>query len=440
MDGLKRAMTLPGLTLLAAGACIGSGIFMTPNDVAAEIGRADWILAAWCLGGVISLTGALSYAELGAMFPQAGGVYVYIREAMGKLPAFLYGWVFLTVINTGALAGLGIGLTGFLGYYIEMSAFAQMLTAITVIISLSLINVLGINVSQWLISGLTTIKILVLIAIVFLALSLGETPTSAIQEGALRDFRVSGFFAALVGVLWSFGGWYHATFLAGETRDPQRTVPRALVMGVLLVTVVYVGANWAYMKSLSMDTLIGSERVAADAVGAILPVAGKVVSAMVILSIIGTISIYTMSAPRIYFAMARDGIFFKALARIHPQYRTPHVAIIVQAILAVVLLLLWKTFANLITYVTFIDMVFLLMGGVCLFIFRRTLADRERPFRLPLAPVITGFFLLTGTAFVISVLIERPIQSIAGLAVLASGVLVYYVYRAYGAGRDQEAG
>jgi len=432
MDGLKRAMTLPGLTLLAAGACIGSGIFMTPNAVAAEIGRADWILAAWSLGGVISLTGALSYAELGAMFPQAGGVYVYIREAMGKLPAFLYGWVFLTVINTGALAGLGIGLTGFLGYYIEMSAVAQMLTAITVIISLSLINVLGINVSQWLISGLTTIKITVLIAIVVLALSLGEAPASALQEGALRDFKVSGFFAALVGVLWSFGGWYHATFLAGETREPQRTVPRALVMGVLLVTVVYVGANWAYMKSLSMDSLIGSERVAADAVGAILPMAGKVVSAMVILSIVGTISIYTMSAPRIYFAMARDGIFFKSLARIHPTYRTPHVAIIVQAFLAVLLLLLWKTFSNLITYVTFIDMVFLLLGGVCLFIFRRTRPQLDRPFRLPLAGVVTGFFLLSGMAFVVSVLIERPIQSIAGLAVLASGVVVYYIYRAIG--------
>ncbi len=434
MEKLKRALTLPGLTMIAAGACIGSGIFMTPNGVASEVPDAGLILLVWFLGGVITITGSLTFAELGSMYPKAGGVYVYIRDAFGPLMAFLYGWVFLTVINTGALAALGVACVDFLGFFVEIGADAQMWIAAGIIISLSLINILGINVSQWIISGLTGLKIAALIAIVFVALCMASPPDAAMSEKAASspaEIRFTAIFVALVGVLWSYGGWYHATFLAGETKNPHRTVPRALILGALIVTLLYVSANWAYLKFLSIEELTASNRVAADALQKVLPYGAKLVAAAVVLSIVGTISIYTMSAPRIYFAMAEDGIFFKALARVHPTYRTPHIAILLQVAMSLILLVAWQTFHNLITYVTFIDMVFLILGAACLFIFRKTRPQSERPFRVWLYPWLPGFFILVGTLFLISTLVERPVQTIGGLVVLSSGVLVYYAYRSY---------
>ena len=288
MSELKRAMGLSGLTLVAAGACIGSGIFMTPSGVAAEVPHPRLILAVWILGGLITLTGSLTFAELGSMFPKAGGVYIYIRNAFGAFCAFLYGWVFLTVINTGALAALGIAFADFLTVFIPMEPTTQIWTAAVLIIVLSQINVLGINVSQWLISGLTGIKIFALLCIVGLAIYFsgpGDAAITLISEPI--EGKSGGLFVALVGVLWSFGGWYHATFLAGETINPKRNVPRALILGTLIVTFVYVTANWAYLKFLSMDELISSKTVAADAVNNMMPYGGKLIAAAVIISIVG---------------------------------------------------------------------------------------------------------------------------------------------------------
>lgn len=435
MEKLKRALTLPGLTMIAVGACIGSGIFMTPSVVASDVPDAKLILLVWLIGGLITVTGSLTFAELGSMFPKAGGVYVYIRDAYGPLMAFLYGWVFLTVINTGALAALGIACVDFLGFFVEIGAFAQIGLAAALIITLSLINILGVNVSQWLISGFTGLKIAALVAIVFAALCIASPTDAALSVDAVVSPKKIGFssvFVALVGVLWSYGGWYHATFLAGETKNPNRTVPRALIIGALIVTLVYVSANWAYLKFLSIEELAASNRVAADALQKVLPYGAKLVAAAVILSIIGTISIYTMSAPRIYFAMAEDGVFFKALAKVHPKYRTPHVAILLQVGMALILLLAWKTFHNLITYVTFIDMVFLILGALSLFIFRKTKAEVERPFKVWLYPILPAFFIAVGSIFLVSTLIERPVQTIGGLVVLSSGILVYFAYKAIG--------
>ncbi|MEO0876046.1 MAG: amino acid permease, partial [Bacteroidota bacterium] len=234
---------------------------------------------------------------------------------------------------------------------------------------------------------------------------------------------------ALIGVLWSFGGWHHATYLAGETRHPQRNVPRAMLIGALVVTLTYVLTNLAYLWLLPLETIAGTERVAGDALEAVMSGGGKAVALLIGVSVFGTIAIYTMSAPRIYFAMARDGVFFGFLARLHSKFKTPANAMATQALWAIFLLLIWGHFHDLITYVTFIDVAFMTLAGIGIFIFRIQRADVSRPYRAWGYPVIPGLYVLITFAFLVNTFIERPEQTKAGLAVLAAGVVVYFLIK-----------
>lgn len=431
MTELQRKLTLYGLTMIAVGSSIGSGIFLAPSDIAGHTPHHGFILLAWLIGGLIALTGALTFAELGGMFPNAGGVYVYLREAYGERVGFLYGWVTLLVINTGALAALGIGLTKYLTFFFPMSESGKIVTGVIAVGGLTAINMVGVHISQGISSLFTGLKLLAIAGIVVVGLFWGKVPAAEFTLSPLQDAPanpVGALLLALIGVLWSVGGWHHASYVAGEAVNAQRTVPRAMVLGALIVTVTYLLANIAYMRLLPLAGMAASGRVAGDAVATVLPFGGQIVAGAIAISIFGTIAIYTMSAPRIYYAMAKDGIFFDALARVHPRYHTPVNAMLAQAFWAILLLLLWGTFENLIAYVTFMDIAFMGMGGAAVFILRRKQPDTQRPYRVWAYPFLPAFFVLISLAFVINTLLTQPKQALAGLIILGAGLVVFQAF------------
>ncbi len=432
MTKLKKKLTLFGLTMIAVGSCIGSGIFVTPYEVVQAVPHHAYVLIIWVLGGVIALTGALTFAELGGMFPKAGGVYVFIKEAYGDHWGFLYGWVILLVINTGALAALGMALAEYFTFFVPLSASGKVIFAICVVLGLTLINGIGVNLSQALASIFTSLKLLAMLAIVVVGFIFYEPQSVSLQFNLTENIPnglLGALLIGLIGVLWSFGGWHHASYLAGETINAQKNVPRAMVLGALIVTLMYVLINLAYMLLLPLNEIAGTARVAGDAVASVIPSGGKLVAVAIAISIFGTISIYTMSAPRIYFAMAEDGIFFKQLANVHPRFRTPLNAMLIQAFWAIALLIFWGTFSNLITYVTFMDIAFMALAGASVFVFRVKNPEQFRPYKVWGYPIIPAIFVCISTAFVINTLIQRPVQAIAGLVFTAIGLLFFYWFK-----------
>jgi len=432
MTQLQKRLTLYGLTMIAVGGSIGSGIFLTPSEIATILQHPTLVLLVWMLGGVIALTGALTFAELGAMFPKSGGVYVFLKEAYGKRAGFLYGWIILLVINTGALAALGMALAEYITIFVPLSENGKILFAIAIITGLTAINCVGVNVSQLFANVFTGLKLLAMLAIIvvgFLFYDPDKVQLNFSLVSGVPDHWASAMLVALIGVLWSFGGWHHASYLAGETVDAQRTAPRAMMLGALIVTAVYVLINLAYMLLLPMSAMAQTSKVAGDAIASVFSFGGQLVAIAIAISVFGTIGIYTMSAPRIYFAMAEDGIFFKKLSWVHPRFHTPVYAMAAQAIWAILLLLFWRTFSNLITYVTFMDIVFMTMAGYSIFIFRRRLPDMPRPYRTLGYPVVPLIFTGISAAFVVNTLFEKPEQALAGLILLGLGIAAYQGFR-----------
>ena len=433
MDQLRQKLNLYGLTMIAVGSCIGSGIFITPADVVKEVPHPGLAISLWVVGGLIALTGALTYSELGGMFPKAGGIYVFIKEAYGDFAGFLFGWVTLLVINTGSLAALAMAFSKFLFFFVPgITQTEKILVAAGTVAGLTAVNCIGVQVSQTITNIFTGLKLLAITGIIVAGFAFYDpvqVPLSFSFSGGLPDNWLSGMLVGLIAVLWSFGGWQHSTYLAGETINPQKTVARAMVIGASLVTIIYVLVNLAYMMLLPLPVMAASERVAGDAMAAIVPWGGRVVAVAVAISIFGTIGIYTMSAPRIYYAMAKDKLFFSALAKVHPRFQTPVNAMVLQAIWAIILLVLWGTFSNLITYVTFMDILFLTMAGASVFIFRKKRPDAERPYKTLWYPVVPIIYVVISGIFVLNTLAERPVHALAGLVLVALGVVSYLVFK-----------
>ena len=430
MDQLKKKLTLYGLTMIAIGSSIGSGIFISPSEVVKSIPDPIFALSVWGIGGLIAMTGSLTFSELGSMFPSAGGVYVYLKNAFGDKTAFLYGWITLLVVNTGALAALSLAFANYLTFFVELSEMQKIMIAISTILILTYINVRGVGVSQSLSNVFTGLKLLALFAIVVLgAFIFGDTSkVFHANTGFIPIEHPQAFLTGLIGVLWSFGGWHHASYLSGEAINAQKTVPRAMILGTLIVTLVYIFANFAYFSLLNLPEFAASQRVAGDAMSQIFARGGQMVSLAIMVSVFGTIGIYTMSAPRIYYAMAKDKIFFTTLAQLHPKFHTPHIAMWFQAIWACLLLLLWRTFTDLITYTTFMDIVFMSLAGVAIFVLRKKRPNAERLIKVPLYPVVPLIFVVISTAFVLNTLIERPQQALAGVVLLGIGFLAYVYF------------
>ena len=433
MDQLRQKLNLYGLTMIAVGSCIGSGIFITPADVVKEVPHPGLAISLWVVGGLIALTGALTYSELGGMFPKAGGIYVFIKEAYGDFAGFLFGWVTLLVINTGSLAALAMAFSKFLFFFVPgITQTEKILVAAGTVAGLTAVNCIGVQVSQTITNIFTGLKLLAITGIIVAGFAFYDpvqVPLSFSFSGGLPENWLSGMLVGLIAVLWSFGGWQHSTYLAGETINPQKTVARAMVIGASIVTVIYVLVNLAYMMLLPLPVMAASERVAGDAMAAIVPWGGRVVAVAVAISIFGTIGIYTMSAPRIYYAMAKDKLFFSALAKVHPRFQTPVNAMVLQAIWAIILLVLWGTFSNLITYVTFMDILFLTMAGASVFIFRKKRPDAERPYKTLWYPVVPIIYVVISGIFVLNTLAERPVHALAGLVLVALGVVSYLVFK-----------
>lgn len=434
---LRQKLTLYGLTMIAVGSCIGSGIFTTPSQIAAEVPNASLILLVWAIGGVIALTGALTFSELGGMYPKSGGVYVYLKEAFGPLVGFLYGWAVLLVINTGALAALCVGFAEYLKIFVPgMDEGTKTAIAALTMLVLTVANLFGVNVSQGLSNFFTGLKLLSIAAIVAVALLFfqekGVQPDFSLQAN-MPEKLMPALLAGLIGVLFSVGGWHHASYVAGEAVDAPRTVPRAMLLGVLIVVGMYLLVNLAYLLLLPVEAIAQTPRVAGDALAKVAPWGGQAVAVAIALSIFGTISIYTMSAPRIYYAMAADGVFFQPLAWVHPRWGTPVVAMLVQVVWAMALLVYFQShFNQIITFVTFMDIAFMGLAGAAIFVFRQKKKTAERPVRAWGYPVVPLVFVLISAAFAINTLLQKPAQAWPGLLLLAAGAGVYLLLRLLG--------
>ena len=430
MSKLKRALTTRGLTMIAIGACIGSGIFVTPASTMQFIPHHGYALLAWIIGGFVAFLGAMTFSELGSRFPEEGGVYVYLRNAYGKLAGFLYGWIILLIVNTGALAALGLALADYLKFFLPVSDHEKAFIAIIVIWGLTIVNIFGVDISQGFASLFTGLKLLAMALIILVGVWFLPDVTHEIHLDLTSEVPpnlLSGMLFAFIGVFWSMGGWHHATYLSGEAIDAQKTVPRAMLIGTIVVTVVYVLIIGAYMVLLPADVMSQSSRVAGDAVASEFAGGGKLVSVAISISIFGTIGIYTMTAPRIYYAMAKDGVFFSFLADVSEKYKTPYKAMLFQAVWATVLILIWGSFIRIITFVTFMDIVFMALATATIFVFRRR-KDTHTGFILKWFPIIPIIYLIVTIAFVVNTLIDLNAESWVGVAILISGVPAYYYF------------
>ena len=432
MIELRRALTTFDLTMIAIGGTIGSGIFLTPSLIAQQLPSAEWILGVWLLGGILTLCGALTFAELGGMLPQAGGMYVYLTEGYGKLAGFLFGWAYFLVVNTGGIAALSIAFATYLGYFVPLDGPGIQAVAVLGLATVTLLNIYGVKAGGVFSDVFTILKLAGIAGLITVGIGWGSRELFHASATAGEDTTslAGAVAAAMVGVLWSYGGWQHASFTAGEAKNAARSVPIAMTAGALTVTIVYILANIAYLLLLSPEEAGKSSRVAADAMSSILgPVGGSIVALGIFISTFGSTGIYTLTVPRVYFAIANDGVFFKKVAEVHPRFQTPMFAILLQSGWAVVLILFWGTFNKLISYVVFTDWIFFGLTGAAVFILRRRRPDAHRPYKTIGYPFTPLLFVAISLWFVVNTLVDQPVQAWAGLGFLALGVPVYYYWK-----------
>ena len=443
-EGLIRAIGLGSAVLIVVGTVIGSGIFLTTGGMAALIPSASLLLLAWVLGGVLSIAGGLTYAEMGAMFPRSGGVYVFLREAYGPLPAFLYGWSSLLVVISGSIAAVAVGFAEYLSYFVPVfstsnvvlalplpwgtfSISAGQLVAAASIAVLGAVNYVGVRSGNMLNVVLTAAKVAALAAIPIMALIGGAVQpafTPIVPPDTVRP--LASFGIAMIAVLWTYESWYYVTYAAGEIRNPQRNVPLALIIGVLLLMGIYVAVNVAYLHALTIDEMKGVTRIAEKAATVLIGAGGASFMALtVVVSTFGCNAAGLIGGPRVLFAMARDGVFLPAAGRVHPRYRTPHIAVAALTAWSVILALS-GTYDQLFTYVMFSSILFSVATGLALFQLRRTRPDQPRPYVAWGYPIVPALFVLGSAAFVLNTLFEKPVESIVGLGLLVTGVPVYW--------------
>lgn len=438
MTKLAKELTLYGLIMVAIGSCIGSGIFVTPAQIAGLIPSSGLILLVWSLGGLIALTGALTFGELGSLFPKAGGIYVFLKEAYGGWLGFLYGWAYLVIITSGSIAVLSLAFSHYLSFFIPLDNTWKTVTSIITISMLTILNVFRAKFGEIFANIFTGLKIIGILIIICAGFFFGNTDLSFKDLGSTTSSTagLSSFGVALTGVLFSYGGWQHASFLAGETKNPSRNVPIAMITGAAVVTIIYLFVNTSYMLLLPVNTIVSSEKVAAEAVSAIIPSGGVLVAGLIAVSTFGTIGIYTLSAPRIYYAMAADGLFFREIAKVHPIFRTPVNAIIVQSVWSIVLLLFWGTLENLITYTVSVEWIFFTLAAIGIFIFRRKLKNTERAYKAFGYPVTPLIFIVINIWFVINIMINKPLHMAIGVGFLLLGVPLYLFFKRKNAGQE----
>jgi APA family basic amino acid/polyamine antiporter len=431
--GLGRRLGLASATAAVAGESIAVGIFLTPAGMAKSLGSPFWLLLVWVVVGMLAVCGALCYGELAARFPRDGGIYVYLLETCGRRIAFLYGWMCLLVLDPGLTAALAVGLASYAGYIFPSSPLAAKLVAVLVIWSLCLLNVLSIRIGAGILRWTTWLKLGVLASMVIWAFGfrLGSwsnfVPLVAQHPGSLPLGRALG--AAMVGGFFSFGGWWDVSKIAGEVRDPGRTLPRAMLLGVLVVTVVYILVSAAFLYLLPLSQVTSDQTFVAQA-GAVLfgRAGGMVFAAIVVICVLSSLAAFIMSAPRVYYAMAKDGLFVRAIARTHPRFGTPANAILLQGFVATILVVI-GSFQQIIAYFIFVAIVFLTLAGAGLFRARGRSQGIEPVFLTPAYPVPLVIFLVLMSALLVLLALHSPREAIVGTAVVTAGLPVYAVFQ-----------
>ncbi|MFN2565607.1 MAG: APC family permease [Gemmatimonadaceae bacterium] len=431
---LVRTLSLTDLVFIVVGTVIGSGIFLVPGTVLRQSdGAVGLALLVWLVAGVLSLLGALTYGELGAMRPDAGGLYVYIRDAFGPLLAFLYGWMVFIVGGSGAAATLAVAFASYARQFVPLSPLAAKMLAVAMIALVMLINVRGTRQGATVQNWSTALKagaILVMSVLLLVSGSgFGTADTRWWPETVEAGALTTGVGLAMIAVLWAYEGWHYVTFSAGEAVNPQRTFPRGIVAGTALVIGLYVLANVAYVAALGAGGVMRSDRVAAEAMAAHFGgTAGKAIAAVILVSIFSAANGLTLTAPRLYYAMARDGLFFQRLADVSPRFGTPAVAIVTSSVWAMILAAS-GTFEQLLTYVVFMGWVFFALAAMAIFSYRRREPNAVRPFRTPGYPVTPVLFIVSALAIVLNTLVTQPLRGFIGLGGVALGVPIYYVWR-----------
>ena len=428
---LLRALGLWETSSIVIGIMIGTAIFIVPAEITRGVGSPGAAQAVWLVGGLLSLLGALSFAELAAMMPQAGGQYVYLREAYGSLVSFLCGWQFLLASQTAGISVLAVGFALYLNEFVPLTPWEQKAAAAASIIAFTAINYIGVKEGGRVQSLLTGLKLAAIVALIILGYALVHgTPTGGTAIPAPTGGKfVSSFGIALVSAFWAYEGWNNCTFAAGEVKRPERNVPLALILGTSCVVAIYLGLNMVYYHVLPVSRIAGSERVGADAAVQILGHTGsQLVSLLIIVSTLSSLNGSILSAPRVYYAMARDGAFFKWCARVHPRFHTPHLALLLQAVWAIILVA-WGTYEQLFTYVVFAAWIFYALTAFAVIVLRRKLPNLKRPYRVWGYPFIPLFFTLASIWFLTNMLIETPRESGIGCIIVAVGIPVYFFWK-----------
>lgn len=432
MTTLPRTLGLRDVTFLTIGSVIGSGIFLVPGSVIRQVdGFIVPALAVWLVGGVLSLLGALTYSELGAMKPSTGGIYVYIRDCFGTFPAFLFGWTLFLVISSGAVATLAVAFTAYLGELVPMNSVVAKFVAVLIIAIVATVNVIGTRASANLQNWTTATKVIGILLMSGFLLWLGhgfQGSGAALTPDRYNASLASGFGLSMIGVLWAYEGWQFVTYSSGEVVNPKRNLPLGLLIGTAALVAIYLIANLGYIAALGAAGLGNSDRVAATAVGGTVnPAAAKAVAIMILISIFSATNGIMLTAPRVYYAMARDGLFFQRLATVHPRLKTPAFAIVAGAIWSAILAAT-GTFEQLLTYVVFIGWIFYGLAAASVFVYRKRQPDADRPYRVPLYPLTPLLFIVAAAALVLNTIITQPTRAAIGLGVVMLGAPAYMIW------------
>jgi APA family basic amino acid/polyamine antiporter len=427
--GLARRLGLFDATMLVMGGIIGSGIFVTPAEVARHVDTPLLIVGVWVLGGIVALAASFVYAELAARRPAVGGQYAYLRDAYGPMPAFLYGWALLLVIQSGGMAAVAITFARYFGNLLQLP-IPDGVVAVGVLALLTLINCMGVRSGSNVQSVLMLLKIGAIAALVLAGFWLAPASTAVMAPAVSQSLStVAAIGAAMTPVMFSYGGWQTSSFVAGEMRNPQRDLARGLLFGVVGVVLLYTAVAFVCVHALGSGGLAASKTPATDVMRLALGDKGATFIAIgIAISALGFLSQGMLTAPRVYFAMAEDGLFFRRVAQVSPRTQVPVIAIVVQGFAAAVIAIS-GTFGQILSYVVSVDFIFFGLTGAALFVFRRRDPDQAVAFRAPLHPLTTILYVAACALVVVATVWNNPINSLIGYGILLAGVPAFLYWR-----------
>jgi basic amino acid/polyamine antiporter, APA family len=423
---LPRKLTLMDASTIVVGTIIGSGIFLVPNLIARNLPSAGWIIAVWIFTGVLSFFGALAYAELGAMIPATGGQYIYLREAYGPLCAFLCGWTYFFVVISAAVAWLSIAFANYLGYFVPLTPLTSKLVALGLILAVTLVNYRGVVAGAAVQNLFTFLKIAGLVVLIAASFLYGHPAASA--TGTIPPITVSSFGVAMIACVLSYDGWVALSFVAGEVRNPKRNLTLAVAVGLASVIGIYVLANLAYLRVLSVAEIASADRVGALVAERTMgPFGASLLTLTILISIFGAANGWSMTAPRIYFAQARDGLFFRRFGTVHPRHQTPAFAILAFGFWCV-LLAVTGTYESLASYAMYAAWIFYGLTSAGVLVLRHKYPQRERPYKMPGYPVTLFLFIAVALGFVVNTFVATPGPAAVGTLLILTGIPVYLLW------------